>query len=244
MTSWDPEKVFDEDYLHFYGPNLTDAVSGAQVDQIWEMAGIEVGTEVLDLACGHGRIANRLAVKGAVVTGLDVTPMFLERAREDAAVRGVRVDYVEGDMRKLPWTDRFDAVVCWFTAFGYFDDDENRAVLREVQRALRPGGRLVLELNHRDNLMMRLLPSIVTEVDGDLMADRHTFDPLTGRMQVERTILRGASRRTETFFTRLFGFTELRDWLLDAGFETVAGYGEDGGRLRAESRRLLVVATT
>jgi SAM-dependent methyltransferase len=243
MASWDPRTVFDEDYLRFYGPLLTDEVSGSQVDRIWQLAGIDVGTEVLDLACGHGRIANRLAVKGAVVTGLDVTPLFLERAREDASRRGVTVDYVEGDMRKLPWTERFDAVVCWFTAFGYFDDDENRVVLGEVRRALRPGGRFVLDLNHRDNLMARFQPSSVTEVEGDLMIDRRWFDPLTGRSEVERTIVRAGSRRTERFFTRLFGFTELRDWLLDAGFSTVAGYGEDGEPLHAESHRMIAVAT-
>ena len=50
--------------------------------------------EVLDLACGHGRIANRLAQRGAQVTGLDATPLFLEQARRDAAERGVEVDYV------------------------------------------------------------------------------------------------------------------------------------------------------
>jgi SAM-dependent methyltransferase len=78
--------------------------------------------EVLDLACGHGRIANRLAARGARVTGLDATPLFLDLARRDANARGVDVDYLEGDMRTLPWTGRFDRVVNWFTAFGYFDD--------------------------------------------------------------------------------------------------------------------------
>jgi 2-polyprenyl-3-methyl-5-hydroxy-6-metoxy-1,4-benzoquinol methylase len=47
--------------------------------------------EVLDLACGHGRIANRLTQRG-----LDATPLFLEQARRDAAARGVEVDYVSG----------------------------------------------------------------------------------------------------------------------------------------------------
>ena len=64
--------------------------------------------EVLDLACGHGRIANRLAERGARVTGLDRTPLFLEVARRDAADRRVEVEYVEGDMRELPWEERFD----------------------------------------------------------------------------------------------------------------------------------------
>jgi 2-polyprenyl-3-methyl-5-hydroxy-6-metoxy-1,4-benzoquinol methylase len=95
--------------------------------------------EVLDLACGHGRIANRLAVRGCRMTGLDATPLFLDHARLDAAERGVEVDYLEGDMRSLPWTGRFDRVVNWFTAFGYFDEAGNHQVMAEVARALQPG---------------------------------------------------------------------------------------------------------
>jgi ubiquinone/menaquinone biosynthesis C-methylase UbiE len=90
-------------------------------------------------ACGHGRIGNRLAERGCHVTGLDATAMFLERTRRDAQARGVTVEYVHGDMRHLPWTGRFDRIVNWFTAFGYFDDQENRQVLAEAARTLRDG---------------------------------------------------------------------------------------------------------
>ena len=51
---------------------------------------------------------------------------FLDRARADAAAAGVSADYVAGDMRQLPWTGRFDRVLNWSTAFGYFDDTINR----------------------------------------------------------------------------------------------------------------------
>jgi SAM-dependent methyltransferase len=146
---WPVEELFDEDYLRFFGPRL-DETADAGAALVWDLAGLAGGSDVLDLACGHGRIANRLATRGARVTGLDAVPLFLDRARADAAARGVAVDYVHGDMRDLPWTGRFDAVVSWYTAYGYFDDDQNRAVLDGVHRALRPGGRFVVELNHRD----------------------------------------------------------------------------------------------
>ena len=89
------------------------------------------------------------------VTGLDATPLFLELARADAAERGVEVEYVEGDMRSIPWRDRFDRVLSWFTSFGYFDDEENRGVLAEAYAALKPGGLFAVEMNHRDNLLGR-----------------------------------------------------------------------------------------
>jgi cyclopropane fatty-acyl-phospholipid synthase-like methyltransferase len=79
-------EVFDKDYLYFYGPHL-EAVSDAQTETVWRLLKLEPGMEVLDLACGHGRIANRLAQRGVQVTGLDATPLFLEQARRDAAER-------------------------------------------------------------------------------------------------------------------------------------------------------------
>lgn len=114
MADWrfDTQELFDDDYLFFYTDILTDEVSDRQTDLIWRLLELEPRAQVLDLACGHGRIANRLAVKGASVTGLDVTSGFLDRARMDARSRGVEVDYVHGDMRKLAWEDRFDAVPC------------------------------------------------------------------------------------------------------------------------------------
>src|SRR5207237_6756737 len=104
-------RLFGEDYLWFWGTVLPDEQSDADAELVWRLLGLEPGAEVLDLACGHGRIANRLAGCGARVTGLDATPLFLERARQDARARGVEVEYVEGDMREIPWRDRFDAVV-------------------------------------------------------------------------------------------------------------------------------------
>jgi SAM-dependent methyltransferase len=123
------------------------------------------------------------------VAGLDATVRFLELGRADAADRGVVVDYVEGDMRSLPWSDAsFDRIVSWFTSFGYFSDNDNRVVLHEVRRVLRPGGRLLIENNNLAALLPRWLPSVVVERDGDLAVDRARFEPATGRGITERVI--------------------------------------------------------
>jgi SAM-dependent methyltransferase len=243
-SAFDTEGLFDDDYLYFYATRDPGGeLSDAETDLIWHLLDLEAGMAVLDLACGHGRIANRLAARGAEVAGLDVTPRFLELAREDAAARGVEVEYVQGDMRELPWTERFDRVVNWFTAFGYFDDTGNRRVLAEVARALRPGGRVAIELNNYPAIMRTYLPSTVVERDGNLMIDRHRFDPLTGRNLVERTIIRDSLVRRTHFEVRMFTYPELRDWLLEAGFAAVAGYGEDGQPLTTQHRRLIAIAS-
>jgi SAM-dependent methyltransferase len=73
----------------------------------------------------------------------------LDRARADAADADVSVEYMAGDMRQIPWTAQFDRVINWSTAFGYFDDTTNRAVLQGIAGALRPGGRLAMDLAFR-----------------------------------------------------------------------------------------------
>jgi SAM-dependent methyltransferase len=243
-TGWrfDVEDVFDDDYLFFYTELLTDEVSDTQTELIWRLLELQTGTQVLDLACGHGRIANRLAAKGAAVTGLDATARFLDLAREDAHVRNVEVEYVHGDMRDLAWIQRFDAIACVFTAFGYFDDHDNRRVLHAARRALRPGGRFWVDVNHLPWLFANFHDQVVVERDGQWLIDRNRYEPLNGRSINDRTIIRDGRQRSMQFSVRMFTFPELRDWLLDAGFREINGYSGRGEELTVDAPRMVLVA--
>src|SRR5919204_2442131 len=165
-------RLFGEDYLYFWQPMLGDDRTDEEAELVWRLLALEPGVEVLDLACGYGRIANRLAARGARVVGLDATPSFLELAGADAAARGVEVEYVEGDMRAIPWRDRFDVIVSWFTSFGYHEDDELRTILRGAREAVRAGGRFLLELPNLPVLMRQYREATVSERDGDLLGER------------------------------------------------------------------------
>jgi SAM-dependent methyltransferase len=241
--AFDAEGLFDEDYLYFYAGMLNNARSDADTEVIWRLLDLQPGMRILDLACGHGRIANRLASRGCQVTGIDATPLFLDQARRDADTHGVSVDYVDGDMRSLPWTQHFDRVINWFSAFGYFDDPGNRQVLTQIAQVLKPGGRVVLDLINRDWLVREFQAErIAAERNGDLMIDRSRLDSLTSTVFTERIVVRGGRTRRIPFFLRLFTFTELRDWLVAVGFTDVNGYGEDAAPLSPTSRRLIVTA--
>ena len=255
---FDAAQMYDEDYLYFFaapagaskfaehGPAIPGAgVPGAAAAELaWRLLELRPGMSVLDLACVHGDLAGRLAARGCQVTGLDSSGVFLERARADAAAAGVSVEYVAGDMRHIPWTGRFDRVINWFTAFGYFDDTTNRAVLDGIVRVLRPGGRLAMDLDNLTAFLASYCPSRVVAArdNGDMLVDRYHLDALTGRFEAERTVIRGGRTRRVNFVKRLFGFPELRDWLLAAGFTGVAGYGEDGRALTADHQRMIIVA--
>jgi SAM-dependent methyltransferase len=255
---FDAEAMYDEDYLYFFaapggssefavhGPVVPGAdVPGEAVAELaWRLLELRPGMSVLDLACGHGELANLLAARGCRVTGLDSSAAFLDRARADAAAAGLSVEYVAGDMRQLPWTGRFDRVVNWSTAFGYFDDTTNRAVLTGIAGVLRPGGRLAMDLDNLTSFLASYTPSrvVAARENGDMLVDRYHLDALTGRFEAERTVIRSGRARQVNFVKRLFGFPELRDWLLAAGFTAVTGYGEDAQPLTADHRRMVIVA--
>jgi cyclopropane fatty-acyl-phospholipid synthase-like methyltransferase len=102
------------------------------------------GDRVLDVGCGEGRNSVWLASLGCDVTGLDVSPLALDKARRLAAAQSVAVQYMETDVRDWRWEPlRFDAVVCVFIQFA---EPEQRARLFDgFVTTLKAGGILVMQ---------------------------------------------------------------------------------------------------
>ena len=247
MVRFDFDETFGDDYEHFYRARLTDELNDHDVGVIVERLALTGSEWVLDAPCGHGRIANRLAARGGAVVGVDVTERFLELARDDSAARGVDVDYRKGDLRALPVDDgSFDVAISWYTSFGYFEDDDNRAVLREYARVLRPGGRLLVEVLARDNIIRRYTAApeaVVTHLGDDISMDSSTFDPMTGRIGTDRTIVRDGRVRRSHHSVRLLTIQEWQAWLADAGFDDVRTTDHRGEPVTIDTPRLVVVAT-
>ncbi len=237
------EQVFEvEDYLFAYGDELTDARSEAEVSWVSKLLEIDRPMRILDLACGFGRHALRLAALGHTVTGVDYTPGFLALARQKAAELGVQIDFRQGDMRQVSFVEQFDRVVLLFTSFGYFEDSENEQVVRNMARALVPGGWLMLDVPNRDTVLKDLPPADVIEKDGGLLINRFSFDPLTGRFHNRRIVIRDGLRKDKPFSIRLYSATEMRDLLNQAGLVAHKLLGEDDQPLSARSRRMVVIA--
>jgi SAM-dependent methyltransferase len=109
-------------------------------EAVLDAAEVGSGTRLLDVGCGTGMLLQLAAARGAVPSGIDVTPELLAIARE----RLPEADLREGDMETLPFEDAaFDAVT-GVNAFQ-FAGDPGKA-LAEAARVLRPGGHLVASL--------------------------------------------------------------------------------------------------
>ncbi|MER9490083.1 class I SAM-dependent methyltransferase [Mesorhizobium sp. M0563] len=243
LSAKELETYFSEDYLYFGDVVKSPEESDREAGAIWKLLSLKQGTPVLELGCGYGRITNRLAEKGARVTGLDISPILLKKAEADAAERRVNVEYVPGDMRSLPWRDRFDAALLWFTSFGYFDDAENERVLHEAACSLRKGGRLLIDHLNRFAWLRDKSPTCeIVQRDDNLRIDIMKTDALTDRINWKRIVVRDGCVRRMRFSFRQYGFPEYDRMLRNVGFDAVEAYGQDGGAFTPYGPRIVVVA--
>ncbi|HEY7954640.1 MAG TPA: class I SAM-dependent methyltransferase, partial [Polyangia bacterium] len=153
------EEIFDDDYLRTL-PFLTPRQTEREAAFISESLGLPASGAVLDLGCGYGRHAMDLAQKGYKVTGLDLSLPLLIRAADTARRASLNINFIHGDMREMTFDNEFDGAYCMFTSFGYFDDDTNRKVAANLARAIKPGGKLLIDVVNRDYLC-RDLPTRV-----------------------------------------------------------------------------------
>ena len=201
---------------------------------------------ILDLACGYGRIAVPLARRGFQVTGLDLSAPLLAVARERAAQAGVTVEWHHADMRDIPseWSGQFDAVISIWNSFGYFaDDHENQRVLASAAQALKPGGRLLIDVSNRDRVVSTYRARDWDERDGLVLLQERSFDPVRGLNRTDLIWHEEGQRRQVRFAVRLYTPTELTRMVAAAGLRPVAYCGDwTGAELTRESRHIILIA--
>ena len=246
-TDW-YTKFFNEDYPKIYCERLSQDATERETAFVVDALGLRDGNRVLDLACGHGRHAVALAQRGMVVTGQDLNEDYLRMAREDAARAGVEIETVHGDMREIPFTDEFGAVINMFTAFGYFDsEDEDVRVLEAVANSLKSDGQLLLDTINREWVLSNYVQNDWhTAADGNTYLEHREFDLVTGRNRVAFSIVTadGSRRDSPGHDVRLYTLTELVRLLDAAGLHLSTVYGDyDGRPYHIDTPRMIVVAT-
>jgi SAM-dependent methyltransferase len=243
--TWDA--FFSDFYLRAYADAKRDAHAADQAVAAARLAQCPDGGDLLDVPCGFGRHSIPLASAGYRVVGVDRSAPLLDEARRRAG--GARwPKLVQGDYRKLPFADgSFDAAVCLFSSLGYLGDEEDTRALSEIGRVLRPGGRLVIEIVHRDLLVTTFREqdwSLLGE--GRLLLEQRTFDPVAGIAQVTQTLVEtSGERESRTYSVRIYTATELLAMLGAAGFAERKCHGDlDGGPFTPASRLVIVAAAS
>ena len=239
MDWW--KDYFDRSYLQRYIFDSETTV--AEVLMLRDLLP-EAPADILDLACGQGRHSIGLAQCGYHVIGLDASTDLLDVARSEAeGVSGV--EFVHGDMRQIPYVECFDGVICMFTSFGYFDDAENLTVLQGIVRSLKPGGRLIMEMAHRDRVVNGFRETDWYEQDdGTIVWIRRVFDPIRGTLiSIERWRDYDDNEDERHHRIRLYSASELAALLHRAGLDVTDWYGSHNlHAFSYDAPRMIVVA--
>jgi SAM-dependent methyltransferase len=240
------DEVFAGKYDRFTFALFTPERTREEVEFLERALRLTYQDSVLDVACGHGRHANLLAAEGFSVTGCDNNPRYLEYAAEQAEEPAPTYD--RKDIRELDYQEEFTAAYCFFSSFGYYDDATNFQVLQNISRALKPGGRFLLDLQNRelytgDAPFYQEFSEFELEGKPAALLMQTTFDILTSRVSVRQRLHHSGLAETMNFNVRLYAHSELTWLFRQAGLVVTDSYGEiDGSEYSSASDRCIVTA--
>ncbi|MBK7293556.1 MAG: class I SAM-dependent methyltransferase [Holophagaceae bacterium] len=211
MTEWF-ETWFDEDYARLYAHRDAEEARVA-LGRAMRVAPELTRGPVLDLACGAGRHLEILRRANPLAFGMDLSRTLLQMAPG-----GLRPWLLRGDMRQIPVKDGTLHGIClWFTPFGYFSDDQNRALMMRLGALLRPQGVLVMDYLNADLVARTLVPEETVERGIIRAQSRRSLegDRLVKRMVLTRTDTGEVRDVLES--VRLYHPTDLQEMAVRAG---------------------------
>ncbi|MHC2992998.1 methyltransferase [Pontibacter sp. HJ8] len=146
---------FDSPYYHILYSNRDDNDAKLFIDNLLTYLHPKPSEKLLDLACGKGRHSLYLNQKGHDVTGIDLSAQSIAYARQ---FENERLQFEEHDMREVYKPEAFDFVLNLFTSFGYFSSEtENVVALCAAAKALKHGGKLVIDFMNTDRAIENLV---------------------------------------------------------------------------------------
>ena len=236
--------MWDQTYLLSELPPAAETAE--EVEFICEALELLQGSAILDLCCGQGRHGQLLADRGMKVVGLDSSRFLLTEAQKNGFSSQSPVHLIEGDMRYVPLKPVCDVVINLFTSFGFFEDNDNKAVITAVAAALKPNGKFLLEhWNPYAVLQLDQTRNWWWMSESLLALAEVKYDSASGRLSDYRTVIDISTGATQESVNRIrFYFpTELKEMLASAGLKVRAMYGDfDYSPFLTESRRLITIA--
>lgn len=235
----------------FFRGSWLDIQRGRDVEELVEPAAgfieqalrLEPGDRVLDVPCGEGRLSRALARRGYRPSGVDLNPGPLAEARRAVRAEKLDIELEQGDMRRLPWRDRFQGAFCWWGSFGYFDEAGNLAFLKALRRALKPGGRFLLDTHSAETLFPQFADRQWEEQGGTVALLENRYDPETARVEMDWTFLKEGRRSRRHVSIRVYTLRELSELVWEAGFGELYAFGDlEAGPFGLGSPRLLLLA--
>jgi len=239
------EDWFDSPLYEFLYAYRDEEEANQLADLIENHISPETYPEVVDVGCGRGRHSRSLAERGYSVTGFDLSPKAIEKARKIADERKLsNVRFLINDMR-TPLPETFDAAVNLFTTFGYFiDEQENVKVLKSVRAMLKPNGLFLIDFMNAKKVEQELKAEEHGVHKGiEYSIRRYIQDGCVYKeIQFKGEVIDGM--RTYTERVRLFDKEWFIQKLNQTGFSPLKIWGDYSGKPfdEANSPRLIILS--
>ena len=238
-------KIFNKEYLSNFNKNVPKESTLQEVDFIEKF--LKPKTKILDLACGWGRHAIELGARGYEVTALDLNPFYLNVGKKESKRRGISINWIKGDMRRLPFKkNTFDTVLILSNSFGYFEKEEDhQKVINEVRRVLKFQGQLILDVMYLESFFYHFKPEVKVQFNRDhYLFIRNSFDFLKSRWRVEEVDFRHSKKPKKVRYSiRLFSIGELNHLCKNANLTVKKLYdGFSFKPINLKSARCIIIA--
>jgi D-alanine-D-alanine ligase len=221
------QTLFNSLYLKTDADLLDDMeVTKKEADLVVSILGLDPEDTVLDLCCGQGRHVLELARRGfSNVEGYDRSQYLIRKARTRAQKENLPVRFREGDARKLPYpSDTFSVVIILGNSFGYFDSTlQDRKVLEEVFRVLKPGGRVFIDAVDGDHMKKNFQPRSWEWLDRKYFVCRERALSSDGERLICREVISRIDRgiiADQFYAERLYNRESLFELLTVSGFSS------------------------
>jgi ubiquinone/menaquinone biosynthesis C-methylase UbiE len=202
--------------------------TNAQARYIIKKLNLKPGKKFLDCPCGFGRICFPLAKNGIRVTGVDITSSYLDELSKRAKRRGLKINPVHADMRRINYDSEFDAAGNLWTSFGYFEkESDNLLVLKKMFSALKPGGKFMLHVINRDWVIAHYQPRGWQEIAGVKSMEERYFDYRSSINYGTWHFIKDGKEKSIDVPIRMYSFHELIAMFKSVGFVDIEGYGSE-----------------
>ena len=239
------ETFFQGVAVEFWNRAMPPALTLMEVDFLEKALAPTPGASLLDIPCGSGRHSVELTGRGYRMTGVDLSADFLRDARSRAAEADVQVDLRHADMRDpgLP-PGAFDGAFCFGNSFPYLDRAGVTAFLAALSRAIRPGGRLVIDTGcAAESILPTLLPQRWHRFDDIVVMSKASYIASASRLDIDYTFIQGGKIEKRPSSSYVFTVAELTRMLAEAGFEVLSLNGGFAGEpYELGSPRLVLTA--
>ena len=223
----------------------------SSVEWIVSHFGVDKSTEIADFGCGPGLYTTRLAERGANVTGIDFSENSIEYAKQVAAQKGIKIDYVQKNYLDFDTTNSFDLITMIMCDFCALSPEQRKKMLTKFHSLLKPDGSVLLDV-YSLNSFNQKEESVTYELNQlngfwspeDYYCFVNTFKYENEKVILDKyTIIEESHKRVVYNWLQYFSKDSLRKEFEENGFRVEELYSDVAGKtFTPESPEIAIVA--